>query len=430
MNTHADKIQENKSPSGATKSIGNVVSQLHNSSETAFQFIDNRPEFIAQRKLQELANNNPQAQRTAQFQAMANNHHAQQSQPIQKKPNNTGLPDDLKTGVENLSGISLDNVKVHYNSDKPAQLNAHAYAQGTDIHVAPGQEQHLPHEAWHVVQQAQGRVKPTMQMKQGIPVNDDAGLEHEADVMGAKALQMQGQNSKKLKSENLQSYVSQLFSYKVDKPIDGISMGVTIQDTGSRLLIQDTTEKEKDVGNLSGYIDYQIDKSSNELILDHFEAHPSGSGLGTLLMFELSQIALVQNYKLISVSAPALSAMGAYKVFGGKPRDPEMHEGIKGMYLTGMQVDSSIHERFVKEEATAVAESAVAKGKYFNPNMGPVSEGNLFMGALGDHKSTHSGQDDFDRVADLKALSSQLVYDPMELNHKTLESLIKRWKIL
>jgi hypothetical protein len=104
------------------------------------------------------------------------------------KPNNTGLPDNLKSGIENLSGMSMDNVKVHYNSSQPAQLNALAYAQGTDIHVAPGQEQHLPHEAWHVVQQAQGRVKPTMQMKEGVPVNDDHSLEHEADVMGGKAL--------------------------------------------------------------------------------------------------------------------------------------------------------------------------------------------------------------------------------------------------
>jgi hypothetical protein len=107
---------------------------------------------------------------------------------LEEKPNNTGLPNQLKSGIESLSGMSMDGVKVHYNSDKPAQLNAHAYAQGTDIHVAPGQEQHLPHEAWHVVQQAQGRVKPTMQMKAGVPVNDDVGLETEADVMGAKAL--------------------------------------------------------------------------------------------------------------------------------------------------------------------------------------------------------------------------------------------------
>ena len=81
------------------------------------------------------------------------------------KPNNTGLPDQLKSGIEALSGMAMDHVKVHYNSSQPAQLNAHAYAQGNEIHVAPGQERHLPHEAWHVVQQAQGRVKPTMQMK-------------------------------------------------------------------------------------------------------------------------------------------------------------------------------------------------------------------------------------------------------------------------
>ena len=104
--------------------------------------------------------------------------------------NDTGLPDNLKTNTEKLSGISLNDVKVHYNSDKPAQLHAHAYAQGTDIHIGPGQEQHVPHEAWHVVQQKQGRVKATTQMKGMVPVNDDAGLEKEADLMGAKAVQM------------------------------------------------------------------------------------------------------------------------------------------------------------------------------------------------------------------------------------------------
>jgi Domain of unknown function (DUF4157) len=108
---------------------------------------------------------------------------------LQKKANNTGLPDHLKSGIENLSGHSMDNVKVHYNSSKPAQLQAHAYAQGTDIHIASGQEKHLPHEAWHVVQQKQGRVKPTLQMKGKVNVNDDKSLENEADVMGAKALQ-------------------------------------------------------------------------------------------------------------------------------------------------------------------------------------------------------------------------------------------------
>ncbi len=117
-------------------------------------------------------------------------------QPVQRKgsgesrarTNHTGLPDSLKAGIENLSGLAMDDVKVHYNSSKPAQLQALAYTQGTEIEVAPGQEQHLPHEAWHVVQQKQGRVRPTVQMK-GRGVNNDSGLEKEADLMGKQAVQ-------------------------------------------------------------------------------------------------------------------------------------------------------------------------------------------------------------------------------------------------
>lgn len=102
--------------------------------------------------------------------------------------NRTGLPDRLKAGIEGLSGLAMDDVRVHRNSSRPATLQAHAYAQGTDIHLAPGQDHHLPHEAWHVIQQKQGRVQATMQLAAGVPVNDDAGLEREADVMGARAL--------------------------------------------------------------------------------------------------------------------------------------------------------------------------------------------------------------------------------------------------
>jgi hypothetical protein len=103
----------------------------------------------------------------------------------QRQPNLTGLPDSMKTNLEMTSGMGMDDVRVHYNSPKPSQLQAHAYTQGTDIHVAPGQERHLGHEAWHVVQQKQGRVKPTIEIA-GQPVNDNAGLEREADIMGSK----------------------------------------------------------------------------------------------------------------------------------------------------------------------------------------------------------------------------------------------------
>ncbi|TDX01272.1 eCIS core domain-containing protein [Dinghuibacter silviterrae] len=110
--------------------------------------------------------------------------------PVQAKaePNRTGLPDGLKSGVENLSGQDLSDVRVHYNSSAPAQLQALAYAQGNDIHVGPGQEKHVPHEAWHVVQQREGRVQPTAQLMKGTPLNDDPSLEAEATEMGNKAL--------------------------------------------------------------------------------------------------------------------------------------------------------------------------------------------------------------------------------------------------
>ncbi|WP_431286232.1 DUF4157 domain-containing protein [Roseateles chitinivorans] len=109
--------------------------------------------------------------------------------PVQRQENRTGMPDGLKSGIESLSGTDLSDVRVHRNSSQPAQLNALAYAQGNDIHLGPGQEAHLPHEAWHVVQQREGRVQPTMQM-QGVDINDDVGLEAEADRMGDKALSL------------------------------------------------------------------------------------------------------------------------------------------------------------------------------------------------------------------------------------------------
>ena len=143
-------------------------------------------------RLQQLADASPQVAQLRRLQALADGAAGlpfQRDDVEAEPPNRTGLPDALKAGIESLSGLSMDVVRVQYNSAEPAKLNALAYAQGSDIQLASGQERHLPHEAWHVVQQAQGRVKSTMQMKHGLPVNDDPELEREADVMGAKAAQ-------------------------------------------------------------------------------------------------------------------------------------------------------------------------------------------------------------------------------------------------
>lgn len=111
--------------------------------------------------------------------------------PVFDKAHHSGLPSSLLGGMEQLSGEDLSQVRIHTNSPKPARFNALAYTHGRDIHLGPGQGKHLPHEAWHAVQQIQGRVTPTTQLR-GVATNSDVDLEREADVMGARAMQLKG----------------------------------------------------------------------------------------------------------------------------------------------------------------------------------------------------------------------------------------------
>src|SRR5579863_3339533 len=92
--------------------------------------LNNSSRAMQQKSLNHRLNNSP---RGMQLKALATSFNggpraaAAQRQENSPQPNHTGLPGPLKSGVEALSGISLDNVRVQYNSDKPAQLNALAY---------------------------------------------------------------------------------------------------------------------------------------------------------------------------------------------------------------------------------------------------------------------------------------------------------------
>jgi len=202
-----------------------------NSSVGEADFLDSRSSTFQLKKFQEAAQESGRGSGISQLQTKSSNHTgtsrvaqlqglsdtrtaSDQSALIQKKENKTGIPDGLKAGMESVSGMSLNDVSVHRNSDKPAQLQAHAYAQGTDVHLAPGQEKHLPHELGHVVQQKQGRVAPTTQLKGEIPINDSTSLEKEADTLGAKA-----------KSLGASAEVSQLKGMEEEEPVQGKFVG-------------------------------------------------------------------------------------------------------------------------------------------------------------------------------------------------------------
>ncbi|SEN04454.1 DUF4157 domain-containing protein [Nitrosomonas marina] len=205
MKTHTDKTPDNNS-----KSIERNDSSKQSDGGSASHFVDNRPEAVVNRKLQDMASCSPQAiqlrafhkmanntcraEEFAQFQGEADNRLAVQP-TIQKIVSNTGLPDNLKLGLERYSGCAMDDVRVHYNSDKPVQRNANAFTQGNTIHLAAGQQQHLPHEAWHVVQQKQGRVKPALQMKDAPKANEDDALVREANFMDKLSLRTDSANS-------------------------------------------------------------------------------------------------------------------------------------------------------------------------------------------------------------------------------------------
>jgi hypothetical protein len=103
------------------------------------------------------------------------------------------LPDDVRAKMEGAFGTDFSQVRVHEGAHVE-RVGARAYTQGSDIHFAPGQyhpgssagQELLGHELTHVVQQGQGRVAATRQAK-GVHINDDPGLEREADEMGARA---------------------------------------------------------------------------------------------------------------------------------------------------------------------------------------------------------------------------------------------------
>lgn len=261
-------------------------------------FADQRSGTIAQRKLREGMAEGRGDSTTLQLQTAMQSRGEGTDFSIQRKAsegagsaNKTGLPDRLKSGMENLSGYFMDDVKVHYNSSKPAQLQAHAYAQGTDIHLGPGQERHLPHEAWHVVQQKQGRVKPNMQFKGKVNINADIGLEKEADVMGAKAMQFDGkptqmkvnpglsQSSSSGNDETMQMWWGESFFNRIFRRRRGGGGGAAplagaapvaapvvnpVQGAVDRIKATDLSQLNgQDIGNSRGKLVYLFDANGN-----------------------------------------------------------------------------------------------------------------------------------------------------------------------
>jgi hypothetical protein len=103
------------------------------------------------------------------------------------------LPEPLRAKMEASFATSFADVRV-FEGGEASRAGALAYASGDELHFAPGQydpgsargQELIGHELAHVVQQREGRVAATGQAA-GLAINDDDGLEREADEQGRRA---------------------------------------------------------------------------------------------------------------------------------------------------------------------------------------------------------------------------------------------------
>jgi len=162
------------------------------------------------------------------------------------------MPSLVQRKMESSFGEDFSDVTIHKDSPQSKELNAHAFTKGNAIHFAPGMynpesqdgQELLGHELTHVVQQREGRVRPTVQ-KKGVGINNDEGLEKEADEMGemaAKGEPVGGPTHSLVKANDhtdkeISSAVKEDLQKVVDtvKSLSGVDIGTKFGDTTRRL---------------------------------------------------------------------------------------------------------------------------------------------------------------------------------------------------
>ncbi|MBW4635565.1 MAG: DUF4157 domain-containing protein [Iphinoe sp. HA4291-MV1] len=104
------------------------------------------------------------------------------------------IPEAVQQKMETAFGTDFSDVRIHEGKEAES-IGAIAYTRGQNIHFAPGKydpnsqtgQKLLGHELTHVMQQQAGQVAAPQ--GKDIPINVEPQLEHEADVLGAKAAQ-------------------------------------------------------------------------------------------------------------------------------------------------------------------------------------------------------------------------------------------------
>ena len=169
------------------------------------------------------------------------------------------LPSVVQAKMETALGADFSDVNIHTESQQASHVGALAYALGNDVHFAPGQydphsttgQELIGHELAHVVQQREGRVQPTTQAR-GVPVNDNKGLEVEADELGRKGAQMKVEEPVQVQSHSRHQGENHNFGHVVHGFIaeteSGNNRGSTRQHKGAAVVAPNSVIQAKKAG--------------------------------------------------------------------------------------------------------------------------------------------------------------------------------------
>ncbi len=316
------------------------------------------------------------------------------------------MPSTVQAKMETSFGKDFSDVSIHKNSTQSIDLNALAYTQGSNIHFAPGQynpesqkgQELLGHELTHVVQQDEGRVQPTVQ-KKGIGINDDEGLEKEADEMGEKAARgiVQSSKSASQSTEPAGSIVQKQAandSLKVDKgqitfDAEGnndsqskyysrrahwpggpsgvtIGRGYDLAHRGSKQLIKDEfTSIGIDYSKFSGAIGLQGEEAK-EWLDDHKDSLPEISLEQQEKLFNLSYTSIENDVKRISAKTDVVEKYGEVNF---DKLDPTIRDIIVDLRFRGDYYGTTrkyVQEPMVKNDLQALYKVMKDKSKWKN----------------------------------------------------------------
>ena len=228
-------------------------------------------------------------------------------------PTGAGAP--LEPGVrehmERAFGANFSQVRVHEDSHAE-QLGARAYAQGSDLHFAPGTydpataagRELIGHELTHVAQQHARRVAAPQ--GKDAPINTDAGLEAEADDLGGRAargeiVQLPGGSPAKPERTGAGA-IQGVFLDRVDTPEDKFAAPVP----------KATSEVTTSLKKVSGGI-----------------LHPKRADWKTQLRQAVEEYELADNN--LGRPAEARTALEALRTLAARVRDETTHAVLKGI---------------------------------------------------------------------------------------------------